>query len=187
MKKLLFLALVSLGAVGASASDARAWFLHCCHNRCNKCTTTITCKPYNAFSPVCCGNLVCDGCCPINCGGYGPHMPSVFGGYCGGPGGFATGSCDFGSLPAPGIVTTMPNGQMMPSQPIITQPVPQGNAGPQFIVPAPQPINPQAYWQQVQYLQQLQMLQQMQMQTYGGVQPAGYAVPTQVPAYWYGR
>src|SRR5262249_48883912 len=186
MRKLLFLASLSLATVTVTATEAPAWFLSCCHCR-NKCCTTICCKPYNAFSPVCCGNITTD-CCPINFGGYG--MNSCFAGGYGYGGSFNSGCCDGGSLPAPSTPAPKTATQGIPSQPIITQPFPQGNAGPQFIVPNPQPIHPQAYWQQVQFMQQMQQLQQMR-QGYAAVEPVGYFQPsygaTQAPSYWYGR
>src|SRR5438067_3219527 len=136
MKKLLFLGLVSLAAVGASARDARAWF-GCCHDRCcNKYTTKLCVRPYNAFSPVAYGNIVADGCMPINVfGGYGPQMrgPSCFNGGGGGYGPgccFTSGCCDSGCLPPAGSFAGAPQIQMAPGQ------MPQGMPAPQFSAPA---------------------------------------------------
>src|SRR5882724_10277641 len=47
-----------------------------CHNRY---VTQITCRPYNAFTPICWGNLVCDGCCPQPCGVASGCLPMTFG------------------------------------------------------------------------------------------------------------
>jgi hypothetical protein len=63
------LGLLSLAGLlwGAATTDAGI-FGHCCgcHHCCD---IKICCRPYNAFSPICCGNLFCDGCCPSPCGG----------------------------------------------------------------------------------------------------------------------
>jgi hypothetical protein len=205
MKRLLVLSLLTIGAVGLTAAGADAWFKGCCRPRCcHRCCTTLCIKPYNAFSPVAYGNIVADGCMPVNIyGGQLPCGPSVFnGGYGGGCAGgscFSSGCCEGACLPAPGAVAGVP--QIMPGQPM-----PEGAAGPQFNPPMPQSVTPQAYWQQVQYMQYLQQLQMMQqyqaMQQmrvgYNGVQSAGYQqgynpyvpmvpVSYNVPSYWYGR
>ena len=61
MKRILTAALLSLGALGLSATQASAFFWkHCC----NKCCT-ICVKPYNAFSPAAFGSICFDGCCPL--------------------------------------------------------------------------------------------------------------------------
>jgi hypothetical protein len=92
------LGLLSLAALLLSGSNANAWFWnHCgpCYHHGHHCFEThITCRPYNAFTPICWGNLTCDGCCPSPCavasgaqmmpswGGCSP--PQFFGGYAGG-------------------------------------------------------------------------------------------------------
>ncbi|HZU37358.1 MAG TPA: hypothetical protein VFA18_15650, partial [Gemmataceae bacterium] len=91
MKKLIVFASLSVAGLILSSSQASAWWCHhCCHD--NKCCTTICLRPYNAFTPVCCGNLSCNGCCPINmtqgCCGNGA---CGYGGY--GYGGCGNGSC----------------------------------------------------------------------------------------------
>src|SRR6516165_7581412 len=67
----------SLTALLMLAGNADAWlFNHCggchgCHSHCHHCYEThICCRAYNAFTPICWGNLYCDGCCP-NMGGGG--------------------------------------------------------------------------------------------------------------------
>jgi hypothetical protein len=87
MKKLLTLALFSLAGLGWSTGQAPAWF--CCHKCCNKCSTTLCCHPYNAFSPVCWGNITCCGCCPLQFGCCPPGLGPMTGGY--GNGGFGGG------------------------------------------------------------------------------------------------
>lgn len=63
MKRNLFtLGLLSLVALGLLTSEAPAyWWRFCC---CKSPCCTITIKPYNAFSPVCCGSSVLYGGCP---------------------------------------------------------------------------------------------------------------------------
>jgi len=69
--KLCVLTALSLAGLALSAAPASAWWL--CHNcGCNRYSTVIVCRPYNAFTPVCSGSLVCDGCCPFSC----PNLPA---------------------------------------------------------------------------------------------------------------
>lgn len=85
-----------LGVAGLLLSvtaDANAWLFHHCCGHC--CDMHICCRQYNAFTPVCWGNVHCDGCCPnfgcapMNCG-FGPScgMP---GPVCSALGGFPMG------------------------------------------------------------------------------------------------
>jgi len=69
--KLCVLTALSLAGLALSATPASAWWL-CHHCDCNRYSTVIVCRPYNAFTPVCSGSLVCDGCCPFSC----PNLPS---------------------------------------------------------------------------------------------------------------
>jgi hypothetical protein len=204
MKKLLLLGALSIAAITTSALDANAWFLACCRDRCcNKCTTTLNCRPYNAFSPCCFGNINCEGCMPINmCGGcYGQQRaPSCFGGGCCqsyGPGCCTSGGCcDYGCLPAPGSFASAPMGQMgqmgqmmmpgtlatvptgpTPLQIPVTQPQPTmpTGPGPQFVAPNPQIMNPMSY---MVPMQPMQMPMQMPMQPGYGY---GYGYPPVQP------
>lgn len=61
--KLLALGFLSLLGLLTSDVPAYSGWWHC-----HRCTTHITCRPYNAFTPICWGNLICDGCCPSPCG-----------------------------------------------------------------------------------------------------------------------
>lgn len=75
MKRLLVLGLLSLAGLDLCLPQASAFF--CCRKWRRCCgMTQITCRPYNAFTPICWGNLVCDGCCPsmgnFHGGGCGP-------------------------------------------------------------------------------------------------------------------
>jgi hypothetical protein len=69
--KLCVLTALSLAGLALSAAPSSAGWL-CHHCGCNCYSTVITCRPYNAFTPVCCGSLVCDGCCPFG----SPNLPS---------------------------------------------------------------------------------------------------------------
>lgn len=116
-RKILALSLFSLCTLAFAASESQAWpgwFHSCCHNRC---VTQITCRPYNAFTPICWGNLVCDGCCPSFGGGCqmpcSMGMPS-FAGPCFG------GAC---------MATDRPGAQMPP-------------VNNNFTPPMPMPVNP---------------------------------------------
>ncbi len=69
MKKLLTASVLSIATLALVAGQAPAWSLlhhcHCCYQYC------ICCRPYNAFSPVCFGNVNCIGCCPTG-NNFGP-------------------------------------------------------------------------------------------------------------------
>jgi hypothetical protein len=80
MNKLLASALVSVAAVGLSASQASAGWLSwlCCGGKCSY-KYTVNCRPYNAFTPVCYGNVTCDGACIPGMPGMPPPPGSHFG------------------------------------------------------------------------------------------------------------
>ena len=74
-RNLLVLGLLALSCLALSVGETQAFFglLNPCNpyslwNHHNRYVTQITCRPYNAFTPICWGNLVCDGCCPSPCG-----------------------------------------------------------------------------------------------------------------------
>lgn len=75
MKKFLTAALLALAVSGLSAVPSFAWGTFgliphgCCCGCCCSCNVCI--RPYNAFSPVCCGSLCCDGCMPFSGGACG--------------------------------------------------------------------------------------------------------------------
>src|SRR5207249_4702540 len=48
-------------------------------NKHNRYVTQITVRPYNAFTPIAWGNLVCDGCVPNPCGVSMGQLPMAFG------------------------------------------------------------------------------------------------------------
>ncbi|HYV39182.1 MAG TPA: hypothetical protein VE988_26075 [Gemmataceae bacterium] len=201
MKKLLLLGALSIAAVATTAFDANAWFLACCRNNCcNKCTTTLSCRPYNAFSPCCFGNICCDGCMPINMGGgccQQQRAPSCFNGSYG-PGCCTNnGCCDYGCLPAPGTFASAPMGQMAPGAlatvpgnptplqiPVNpTQPMVPTGPGPQFVGPNPQVMNPMSYMVPMQPMQ-MQPMQMQPMYGYPPVQPIAYQQSIYNPYYY---
>jgi hypothetical protein len=135
------LGLVSLACLGLAVAEADAFFHHRrgCGLRCHAFTTHITCRPYNAFTPICWGNLTCDGCCPNPCGvASGCGIPGMGGMGCGmgyGMGNwggwspwdsYASGypSCEGGNCP--GTITT-PAPSATPGQPNFTPPPPAIN------------------------------------------------------------
>src|SRR5262249_42641279 len=114
MKKLLLVGLLSAAVLTLNSPAAQAGIIKRCLGRdCCKCSMSLCVRPYNAFSPVCCGCLTCMGCCPftggmdggMGCGPMGPPacMPSCFNGC--GPSCSSSGCCDTGCLPPAGAVT----------------------------------------------------------------------------------
>jgi hypothetical protein len=94
MKKLLPSAVLAMAvcAFAAPQSFAGCFGLFYNHCGCCGCGAKFCVRQYNAFSPVCCGTVFCDGCCPFGSGGGGP-----------GPGyGGGCGPCAGGMCPAPG-------------------------------------------------------------------------------------
>jgi hypothetical protein len=185
MKKLLFLGFLSLAGLVADAAAAKAWFDCCCRHHCCKYSTVLCIRPYNAFSPVAYGNIIADGCMPVNVfGGQLPcnngGMPSCFngGGCCAGPSCCTSGCCDFGCLPPAGAVT--------PGQP---------QQGPQFTPPNPTPMNPGTSAVAPNLMGYTNGYAYAPVQAVGyypyypqPVIPAGYyGQPQQGPSYWYGR
>jgi hypothetical protein len=72
MKKMLTAAFAALALMGSSARPASAGVFGLIpHTGCGCCGCNFCVRQYNAFSPVCCGTVYCDGCCPIGCGGPG--------------------------------------------------------------------------------------------------------------------
>jgi hypothetical protein len=200
MKKLLMLGLMSLVVLGGSAQEGWAWG-RC---GCNKYTTTLCIRPYNAFSPVAYGSIVADGCMPINL--YGGQLgPLGMGGCCAPPSCFgpnygggccSSGCCENGCLPAPGSFANAPTMQVTPGQQM-----PQGQPGQPFTPPAPTPVP-------VGQSSYMVPMQPTMGYGYGPIQPAGYVpgyqpmynpyynpmyygygMPNQgqMPGYWYGH
>ncbi len=183
--KLKLFALGGLCLVGwaLSACQASAFgvFPHCFHKN----YSVIVCRPYNAFTPICCGNVVCDGCCPSP--------------YCGGP------SCQLPIqncfAPACGGLTYGPN-SFVPyavSQPQMMQTpaIPTQNA-PSFTPPPPLP---NTVYNQTSMGYPAQGMVPVQPASYYPPQYPTYPtnfypvnnypmvppMPMQVPSYWYGQ
>jgi hypothetical protein len=66
MKKLLLSAFLGFAAIALTPALSRAGTFGlftgcgCCCSKCEFCV-----RPYNAFTPVCCGNITCMGCMPF--------------------------------------------------------------------------------------------------------------------------
>jgi hypothetical protein len=186
MKKLLFLGLLSVAVLSSFATESQAWFDCCRCRRCCRCSTKLCITPYNAFSPVMCGNIVANGCMPFNfCGGCPPMGPSCFapsyGGCC--TSGCCTSGGENGCLPSPGSFANV-----QPTQGVPGQPLPQGQPGGQFTPPNPQPLSQSFYpaygygYGPVQPVGYMQGYQPM----YAPAYQYGYGMPYQSPGYWYG-
>lgn len=108
MKRLLTATVLSIAALTLAAGQAPAWFLT--HHCCKQCCVSVCCKQYNAFSPVCCGNITCYGCSPSlnfgqGCCGAGDAVAGWDGG------GY------LGQLPAAApVITTTPGATTIPFQ-----------------------------------------------------------------------
>lgn len=154
--------LLSVVALGLVAEQAMALFWkHCCGRRHG---TYICCRPYNAFSPVCFGNLYCDGCCPLQ--GYGNHhLGASWSPACGAPS-LVPNGMHAHAMPGYGYGQWMPQGG-----PYMASPEPDKGPPPSFTPPPPTPVPPNTSW----------------FNPYNpapfGVQPASYP-PGYYPGYW---
>jgi hypothetical protein len=184
MRKYLFAAALSAGALCLNVGQASAGLFRCC---CYKKCCTFYCKPYNAFSPCCCGSVCFDGCCPPTQPPCPPQptccADSFCGDGCGGPGaGFLPGLTP--GAPTPPTTGapqqgTPPGGQQFTPPP--PQPLPNGaGAGARAYIPARPfmpPIQPVGY----------APYPYPYANPYAGypvVAPMGPA-PMGVPSYWY--
>lgn len=174
-----FVVALSLAGLALSAAPASAWWLMRKHGI-NRYSTVVVCRPYNAFTPVCSGSLVCDGCCPFSC----PQMPSgaacspLLGnpmlGMCYNPAGMA------GMAQAP----QMGYGQPMGYGPAMAMP------GQQFQAPMPAPMPPQQQtYMPMPYQVQPANYQQGYYPVYYPIYPDPMTINPyqQVPSYWYGN
>jgi hypothetical protein len=146
------LGLLALTGLACFVTDADAFFrrpLRC--RGCHRYTTQITCRPYNAFTPICWGNLICDGCTPSPCGVAGGQLPFQ---YMGGYGGYAgmmgcsPPMCMGGMCPAPcysGGMMGCPSGTCLPDTTTPVQPATPMPAGPNFTPPPPAPATSYYY------------------------------------------
>lgn len=136
--KILALGLFSLCATMFMAQSAQAWGL--CHDWCHRYVTKITCRPYNAFTPICWGNLVCDGCVPNPCGVAGGFMPLNFGVPPWACNACTQGACVGGFCGDSGFASDMPI-NVTPGAPAPGTPTFQGPQ-PNFNPPMPMPTGP---------------------------------------------
>src|SRR5437588_6142927 len=126
--KMFVLGVLSIFGWALSSSGASAFFLlpHCFHRN----YSVIICRPYNAFTPMCYGNVVCDGCCPSPyCGGGGCQPPIQ---HCLPPI-YNSGCCDTGCLPSGPYAAAGP-ALMLPAPPATQSPAPMQNT-PDFTPP----------------------------------------------------
>jgi len=202
MKSKLFVCSL-LSVVGLALAATPAWaFLRLFHKHgIHRHSTVIVCRPYNAFTPVCSGNIVCDGCCPFN--GLAGHMgggcdPMMGGGMLGHDmaslsaplGGMHLGTLPMTQHPGAYVGAPMPGPGYYPTQ-----------AGP---MPAYQPNYQPAYQPNYQPNYQPQQAPIPNTQTYAPmnqgypVQPANfqhqnpvfypiYPIQQPAPSYWYGN
>jgi hypothetical protein len=122
MKTMLTAALAALAVMGLSARPASAGAFglipHC--GGCGCCGCNFCIRQYNAFSPVCCGTVYCDGCAPL--GSCGPGCFNYGGLPASGPWGCLNGSCS-SQLPPGGVLPSGPSGPILQTLP---NPMPKG-------------------------------------------------------------
>jgi len=184
--RILALAVLSLVGWALSTSNASAFCLlpNCFHKN----YSVIICRPYNAFTPMCYGNVVCDGCCPSPyCGGGACQppiqrcLPPIYNTGCCDTSCCDNGCCYNGYLPSapayaaagPAMMMPPPGMQMPGMQPLpsMQPPVPMPN-NQEFTPPPPTPAPNPVYNQT-----------SMRWNPQGNyVQPAGY-YPGYYPAY----
>jgi hypothetical protein len=128
MKKMIIVGLLSATALTLAAGEVLAFFRW---KKCNKFSTHITIRQYNAFSPVCYGTIVADGCCPLLTSG-GCFAGAGFAGPVHG-GGWDAGFHDGGWVSGDVQIHDGHQGNPAPSG---------GGGGPNFTPPQPKPVNP---------------------------------------------
>jgi hypothetical protein len=146
MNKLFAVVVSSVAGLGLAAGQAAAWFHDCCCNKC--CCTTICLRQYNAFTPICCGQISCDGCCPLTFGGFCNNQPPAQPHGCATCGGYGYGGAhpDFGhGSYGPGAPATGHDGNGPPTPPPANlQPAPPatmpGVNPPGYRAPMPSPL-----------------------------------------------
>jgi len=181
-RNILALGFFSLCCLALFTGESNAFFGLLSHHpsslwhRHNRYVTTITCRPYNAFTPIAWGNLVCDGCNPNPCGVASGCLPMSMGippwayqygmGHGVGPGCCVGDACGAGDMPA------------IRTQPSFTPPMPMPAApGTTMYPPMPQGVSQANYYPQPMYAPQY----------YPGYYPAYNPYMQQVPSYWYGQ
>jgi hypothetical protein len=207
MKKILLLSLFSLGVLGVVAHTGEAGLLrHLCGHCDSKFSTYICMRQYNAFTPICSGNLTCHGCCPMTfCGGM-PPMPNPYMGGCMPPPMMCApppmvppyccttgGCCDAECLPPP---VTAYNGHYGVPAPVdpgshgfspVPAPVNPGSQG--FTPPAPSPLPQMSYMgMNPGYMNNVQPVGYYPYNPYYyyGYYGQPYSYNPQYPNYWQG-
>jgi hypothetical protein len=211
-RKILAVGVLSLCCLGLAAGESQAFFgmfnpwnpySYC--NRHNRYVTQITCRPYNAFTPIAWGNLVCDGCVPNPCGVASGCLPLTMGpppwacpGNCG-PSGcgmpYMGGGCGSGGCCASDMGPMMSSAPMMSSPPSYPMPMPQDNRGPGgFQGPMPMPVGPNTT---MMYPPNAGVAQANYQPAYYPMPYPNYYMPNYanpyagwqqpMPSYWYGR
>lgn len=182
-RKILALGLFSLCSLAVFAGESQAFFglLSPYHpsslwHKHNRYVTHITCRPYNAFTPICWGNLVCDGCVPSPCGVASGCLPMTMG-----VPPWAQASC--GPYMGGGCAPDFSHATDMP--PVHTMPAP----APGFTGPPPQPLPPGHTMMPYTGVSQANYYP-MYMPTYPNYYMPTYYNPYQAwqpnPYYWYG-
>lgn len=185
MKKLFAFGLMAV-MFAWSAKPAAAWWpcypLCGCDKKGSKCCASITIKQYNAFTPICCGSMSCDGCCPINLSGCGA-------GVCG-PGMLGCAMSPAGPMcadPCAGACFAGCDGCGLGHLPATGNPAPAAVPAPTYKAPAPTPTS---YYMGNPYMVQPAAYQHMMVQPMM-VNPAYPMMPTppnpiqqNVPYYW---
>ena len=191
-RKILAFGLFSLCSLAMFAGESQAFFglLSPYHpsslwHRHNRYVTHITCRPYNAFTPICWGNLVCDGCNPSPCGVASGCLPMQIGVPPWASAGCGMPSMAGGYMPSYSQASDMPmmhHGPQMPMPDIRSQP---------FMPPAPMPLAPGATMMypptgvsQANYNPYMPQQPQYYMPNYYNPYQ-GWSQP--VPYYWYGN
>jgi hypothetical protein len=189
-RKILALGFFSLCCLAWFTSESNAFFgpLSPWHRH-NRYVTQITCRPYNAFTPICWGNLVCDGCNPNPCGVASGCLPMTMGippwAYTYGMGhgigsGYGGGCCSGDSCGASDMQQSAPAVRTQPQQtftPPMPMPMPSGPGTTMYQQPMPQGVSQANYYPQPMYVPQY----------YPGYYPMYNPYMQQAPAYWYGQ
>jgi len=187
-RKILALGLFSLCSLAVFAGESQAFFglLSPYHpsslwHRHNRYVTHITCRPYNAFTPICWGNLVCDGCNPSPCGVASGQMPMNMGAP---PWAYGAGPCFGGGCGPQGCMASdMP---MMGGGPMM-MPMPAINNQPFPPTPMPLPMGPNTTMYPPTGVSQANYYPMYPQQYYMPQYFNPYMNYQQAPAYWYGR
>lgn len=183
-KKQTLVALLALVVLGSHVLPAQACIFRCLwRKRCmHQCTMNFSCTPYNAFTPVCFGNMCCTGCAPFcapPCGLYSGCCSPDMSQFCCPPSCCPQPCCDGFACAGPA------NGPYVaPPPPMVPQAPPMAPVAPTFTPPAPTPLNQTMamYQQGLPY----GLMQAGYVPNYGYPGYMGYyPVPAAQPGYYY--